>query len=977
MKDITDNIFIQHLSLGVVCVDTSCRITFFNKWLEKYAGLKQNDVAGQSIFQVFPEIHHRGKDHYLKDCVEKNRSAILSPLVHHYFMDLTFIKGERRVQMIQEVKIFPLRKADECLGAIVIIRDFTEQIEHESSLVEKTRTLNALRNLNRMMVRVDTREVLFLQSVNILARDMGLPLVWFAHVQVQEGGGDVVIGDYDGMDREQFKSFLSDHSGDPRFLLSSLALTRRAMKTGTLQVTYRRDQSPEMGRWWDLFQAGSCNVAIAVPLCVEGRVMAVLHIHILENRRLSKGRLDLFQELADDIALPLKNFHDVGVRHEAELKTQAKKERLLVTLKGIADAVLVTDAHGKVILMNPVAETLTGWREEEAVGKAASTVFSILNEISRNPYTSPVDQVIATGKVVAFTNHTLLISRSGREYPITSSAAPVENGNGDPMGVVLIFRDVTQCRKFEKALRISEKWFRDITMTMGELVWEFDTNGIFTYMCSAVEQVLGYEHREFLGRPFWEFTFLEQVDGDQDMDLQAAFLKYKVEKRSFSNLETRALDKVWQWRLLLTNGIPLINEAGTLVGYRGVTRDITEQKKLENEKEMAEYHFHQAQRMESIGTLAGGIAHDFNNILSAIIGYTELSLDDIKKGSILHESLMTVITAGHRARDMVKLILPFARKSDETKNLLQPGVIAKEVLKFIRSSLPTTIDIRQNIQSEALIMGSDIQMHQVLMNLCTNAAQAMDAKGGVLEMTVCDVVLDDDTIPTEEGLFSGDYLQIRVSDTGAGISPDTIESIFDPYFTTRGSGSGSGSGSGTGMGLALVHGIVNRCGGHVSVESTLGQGAVFTVLLPVIKKQKVSPSPQARNEDVLPRGSERVLYVDDEASIIKIGERYLKRLGYEVVTSISSGVALEMFRATPHDFDLIITDMAMPGMTGDVMALKMMKIRPDVPVILCTGYSSQINRKKAIKSDIRGFINKPIVRKELAETVRRVLDGHN
>ena len=973
MKEIINNIFTQHLSLGVMCVDTSCRITFFNKWLEKHTGWKQKNVAGQSIFELFPEIRHRNKDHYLKNCLEKSRSAILSPLVHHHFIDLTLIKGERRVKMTQEVKLFPLWEADELLGAIIIIRDFTEQIEHEAGLVEKTRAFNALRNINRMMVRADTREAVFSQSVNILARDMGLSLVWFAHVHGE--GDDVVIGDYDGIEKERFKAFLSDHSGDPRTLVRRLELTRLAVKTGGLQVSYRRDHPPEMGRWWDLFQAGGCNVAVAVPLCVEGRITAVLHIHIREKRQLPQDILQLFQELADDIALTLKNFHDVALRHEAELRTLAEKERLLVTLKGIGDAVLVCDAKAKVYLMNPVAETLTGWREADAVGKPAATVFAIINETSRKPCPSPVDQVLATGKVIGLANHTLLLSKGGCEYPIADSAAPIRNSSGGIMGVVLIFRDVTERRSAEKALKISERRFRDITLSMGDLVWEFDKDGIYTYMGSSVERVLGYDRRELLGRPFWEFTSFEHIDGDHGLDLHGSFLTYQAQKRPFFNLETRARDRAGQWRLLLTNGIPVLDEAGNLVGYRGVTRDITEQRILEREKEAAEYHLHQAQRMESIGTLAGGIAHDFNNILSAIIGYTELCLDDTQKGSMLHDSLMEVITAGHRARDLVKQILTFARKSNETQKPLQLGVIAKEVLKFIRSSIPATIEIRQNIQSEALIMGSATQVHQVLMNLCTNAAQAMDTTGGVLEMTVRDVVLgqEDDAALLGEGLAPGPCLQITLSDTGVGISPDIINSIFEPYFTTR----GAGRGSGTGMGLALVHGIIKSYGGHVGVESTPGQGTVFIIHLPIIEKQTLDPLP--REVEILPMGNERVLYVDDEAPIIKIGERHLTRLGYKVTTSISSTGALEMFRAAPHDFDLIITDMTMPGMTGQTMAMEMMKIRPDLPVILCTGYSSQMNREKAIECGIRGFANKPIVRKELAETVRRVLDeggGH-
>ncbi|SMC71191.1 PAS domain S-box-containing protein [Desulfocicer vacuolatum DSM 3385] len=969
MKDIVNNIFTQHLSLGVVCVDTSCRITFFNKWLEKHTGWKEKEVLGRAFLELFPEICHRKKDNYLIDCLEKSRSAILSPLVHHHFLDLNLVKGTRRVQMIQETKLFPLWEKEQFLGAIIIIRDFTEQIEHEAGLMEKTRAFNALRNINRMMVRADTREAVFSRSVEILARDMGAPLVWFAHVD--KGFDHVSVGAYGGMAKERFESFVSRYTNDPTALVSALELTRQAVKTGKMQVTHRRDHPPEMGRWWDFFKAGKCHCAVAVPLCVEGRVIAVLHIHIVEDRSIPREILALFQELSDDIALTLKHFHDVALRHKAEQKLQAEKERLLVTLKGIGDAVMVCDSHARVILMNPVAETLTGWREEEAVGQPAATVFSIVSEITRKPCPDPANQVIATGKVIGLANHTLLISRSGAEYPIADSAAPVRNSNGVLMGVVLIFRDVTRRRTAEKALKLSEKRFRDITMTMGDLVWEFDNDGIFTYMGSSVEKVLGYDRRELLGRSFWEFIPPEQISENQGVELKTAFLTYQREKRSFFNVETRARDKVGQWHLLSINGIPVLDDDENIMGYRGVAKDITEQKILEKEKYAAEYHFRQAQRMESIGTLAGGIAHDFNNILSAIIGYTELSLDDLREGSVTHENLMEVIKAGNRARELVKQILTFARKSDETRKPLQPSIIAKEVLKFIRSSIPTTIEIRQNIQSESLIMGSATHMHQVLMNLCTNAAQAMEATGGILEMTMSDVVLEKETALKGTELSREPCLEIMVCDTGTGISPDILESIFEPYFTTR----GDGHGSGTGMGLALVHSIVKSYGGHVGVESTPGKGTAFTIHLPVIKK-KTSLPPLPRNAEGLPGGSERILFVDDEAPLIKIGERHLTALGYQVTTSIISSRALEMFRAAPDDFDLVITDMTMPEMTGEAMALEMMKISPQLPVIICTGYSSRINREKAKKAGIRGFADKPIVRRKLAKIVRGVLDGH-
>lgn len=242
------------------------------------------------------------KDGYLKACIEKSHSAILSPLVHHHFIDLFLIKGKRRVEMIQEAKIFPLWKNNKLLGAI-IIRDFTEQIEHESGLMEKTKALNALRNINRMMVRENTREAVFSQSVKILARDMRLSLVWFAIVK--NSSANMLIGAYDGIEQERFRSFQKE-AKNYASLPPGLILTRQAIETGTLQLTHRNNHSPEMGPWWNLFKDGQCNTAVAIPLFVEDRIIAVLHIHIKESRGLSKDILELFQELADDISLTLK-----------------------------------------------------------------------------------------------------------------------------------------------------------------------------------------------------------------------------------------------------------------------------------------------------------------------------------------------------------------------------------------------------------------------------------------------------------------------------------------------------------------------------------------------------------------------------------------------------------------------------------------------------------------------------------------------
>lgn len=407
-------------------------------------------------------------------------------------------------------------------------------------------------------------------------------------------------------------------------------------------------------------------------------------------------------------------------------------------------------------------------------------------------------------------------------------------------------------------------------------------------------------------------------------------------------------------RIVFIKNIPLY-EQNLMIS---TVQDITERRYLQN-------RLQQAQKMEAIGTLAGGIAHDFNNILSAIIGYTELALDSSERGTTFHNNLQQVFAAGMRAKDLVKQILAFARQSEEELKPIRLDKSVREVLKFIRSSVPSTIKIKPDLVNDSVVMGNATQVHQILMNLCTNAAQAMEAAGGILEVGIKDVSIDDSSIINKSILTPGEYVRIKVSDTGVGISPDIIESIFDPYFTTK------GPGEGTGMGLALVHGIVESYGGEITVDSKPGAGTVFAIYLPKIKKQNEIISKDA---EILPDGTEHILYVDDELPLASMGGLILESLGYAVTTRTSSVEALALFRAQPNKFDLVITDMTMPNMTGDQLAAEMMKIRFDIPIILCTGYSKKISDKAAADIGIRAFAYKPLVKAELANTVRKVLD---
>jgi PAS domain S-box-containing protein len=413
--------------------------------------------------------------------------------------------------------------------------------------------------------------------------------------------------------------------------------------------------------------------------------------------------------------------------------------------------------------------------------------------------------------------------------------------------------------------------------------------------------------------------------------------------------------------------VPQFDNDGKVIGLVGIARDITEKKRAEEEKHKLEAQLQQARKMESIGTLAGGIAHDFNNILEVILANTEFALGDIPKSNPLYTNLEEIKNASMNAAGIVRQLLNFSHKNNQELKPTDAINVIKDAIKFLRSAIPSTIEINTNFKTqEVTILTDPVHINQVLMNLGSNASQAMDETGGILEINVEKETLKEDSAKIYPDIDKGDYVKITVSDTGPGIEPDIIERIFDPYFTTKELGEGSG------MGLAVVHSIVKNHNGAITVDSQPGKGATFTILFPVIN---VRPALETKSPDELPLGSESILFVDDEISIANITQKILKRFGYRVITSLNPLEALKLFASKPHDFDLVITDMRMPQMNGVELSEKLKEIRPNIPVILFTGHSSLIDEEKAKKLGISACVMKPIMVKNIARTIRNLLDN--
>jgi signal transduction histidine kinase/ActR/RegA family two-component response regulator len=394
-------------------------------------------------------------------------------------------------------------------------------------------------------------------------------------------------------------------------------------------------------------------------------------------------------------------------------------------------------------------------------------------------------------------------------------------------------------------------------------------------------------------------------------------------------------------------------------------REFEAHRKVIEDKQLLEQQFLQAQKMEAIGTLAGGIAHDFNNILSAIMGFTELTISDIPKEGQLTDNLNEVLVACGRARDLISQILTFSRRSKTELRPIPLTLVAKEIVKLLRATLPATIEIKQNFASNRLIMADATQIHQLIMNLCTNASHAMQKSGGILSLFIMEYDLDERSVSHLPELMPGRYLKLIVSDTGDGIPENMLERIFEPFFTTK------KKEEGTGLGLSVVHGIVKSQNGAIRVESREGIGTTFSLYFPIVEHGDIKLE---KIETQLTGGIEHILIIDDEPSIVKVESKMLERLGYKVTGQTNSVEALEMFKKYPDQFDLVITDLTMPYLTGEKLAAQIRKFRSDIPVILCTGFSTSNSHNEILASGITTIIKKPIVTQKLAKTIRKVLD---
>ena len=620
------------------------------------------------------------------------------------------------------------------------------------------------------------------------------------------------------------------------------------------------------------------------------------------------------------------------------------------------------DKNGNLVRGNPAGIRI--WGGEPLVGPENYDIFKA-RRLPSGKEVQPDDWALThtLKEGVTITDELLEIDTlDGSAKTILNYTAPVLDSNGEVEAAVIANLDVTDLMQAEQALSASEIRHQTLIDTIPDLIWLKDENGVYLSCNPTFERFFGAKESEITGKTDYDFVDKELADFFRKHDQKAM----EAGGPSINEESLTFVEDGYQG-VFETIKTPMHDTRGNLIGVLGIARDITERKNAEQEKIELERKLAQTQKMETIGTLAGGIAHDFNNILTSIMGYTELCRSEVKENKGLYEDLSQIMKAGNRAKDLVKQILAISRKDEQEIIPVQLTPLIKEALKMLRSTLPSSVTLKENFPKERLVVKADAtKLHQVIVNLATNAMHAMTDSTGTLEISVDTVTFDENIQTRYPDMKPGHFVRISVSDTGCGIPKEHLDRIFEPYFTTR------EKEEGTGLGLSVVHGILKSHGGHITVYSEPGRGTTFRIYLPEagepeVKKRKTKPEP-------LPKGEEHILLIDDEKQVVEIHRRLLEHQGYTVTVQTKSLEALELFRTSPESFDMVVTDMTMPDMTGDKIAREIKQIRPAVPVLLCTGYSEKINGQEQ-NPDFDEFLMKPIDKATFVITVRRLLDS--
>ncbi|MBU1638479.1 PAS domain S-box protein, partial [bacterium] len=647
---------------------------------------------------------------------------------------------------------------------------------------------------------------------------------------------------------------------------------------------------------------------------------------------------------------------DITERYLAEQKLRENEARLRQLFENSGEGILIVDLEERIIMANSAAHRIFGVEDGSIVGE------DIRNYIDPEQRQSVVEQTQRRLKGESSTYELSILRTDGERRHVITTVSPWRNHEGTVVGSCGVLRDITAREHAAAETRAARKMLQDVIDAIPAHIFWKDCNSVYMGCNQTFAQAAGLKSTEdIIGKNDYDMPWTKK-EANSYRECDARVMNSNKPEEHVIETQHNAEGKdAW----LDTSIIPLHDDEGRVIGILGLYQDITETVKSKAERRKLEDQLRQSQKLETIGTLAGGIAHDFNNILVPILVTSQMILEDIEKDSQTYEDVEQINIAAKRARDLVRHILTFSRQSEGERINIDLTQIVKEVVKLLQSSLPSTILLNYNITPECgRVVADPTQIHQVLMNLCTNAYQAIGENEGRIAVRLERLCFNANHIVNTPDYKSGEYVVLSVEDTGSGIKPETLEHIFDPFFTTK------EVGKGTGLGLSVAHGIAKHHGGFILVDSEVGKGSKFSLYLPVAETASEN---KEQCEEASEGGNERVLLVDDDPEIANMARRILERFGYSVTVRTSSIECIEAFKARPDDYDIILTDQIMPQMTGDQLIEKIHEVKPDLPAVLMTGFSTKVNENNYKTFGFDEFVMKPMVPNQLNSAIRLAL----
>ncbi|MCA9733434.1 PAS domain S-box protein [candidate division KSB1 bacterium] len=932
--------FIDIAGVMFLLLNTKAEIKLINRKGCEILGYKQEEILGINWIDTFvPEEQRAATQNVFRQIMHKE----LESVEYHENPVLT---KDGKIRIIAWHNTILCDEQDEIIGTLSSGEDITDRKKAEADLLKRDEKMHSLLQLAQSLQQARSFDQVVQALLKEIRKVVGYKTAWIylvdnklEHVQLLTAAGN----------REnQLRQWAN------KFKIKGDDYLQQVIASKTPIVMEDAASDPRPNK--NVVSQLQSRTIVTIPVFMANAQLGTIATGSFAEEGVhvpTKSELEYLEAMARHVSSVIERIRAQEERQRFIDKLHESKERYRNLIEDSPNAIIV-HREGRIIYANPASVKLVRAQNVEQLIN-----LEVMNFVHPDYHKQVFERVkniySQTEPAPPMEEKFIRLDGSIIDVEVTGKIVIFE---GKPASQVII-QDITARKFAEKSRQESDERYRLLVEQMPDGVYRSTPDGKFLEVNTALVKMLGYTNKEeLLAMDIKKDLYFEISERNRALH---ALQKSGKEEIEVFRLRHKTGREVW----VEEHGRVIQDESGKTIFHEGVLRDVTERRKAEREKEKLEAQVRRSQKLETIGTLAGGIAHDFNNILTPILGYADMALCNLTQPEQLHQDLLQIVKGANRAKKLVNQILTFSRqKEQERKPIYLPSVV-KEALLLLRPSIPPFIEIQQNIDHTCdQVFADATQIHQIILNLCTNAFHAMEHSGGILNVELTQVQVSPSLVRMHSNLKAMDYVKLTLSDTGTGIQNTILDRIFEPFFTTK------STDKGTGLGLSVVHGIVKAHDGEILVQSTAGQGTTFQIYLPVMQNKLQSHS---SHKDNIQTGTESILFIDDEDAVLDVVNRMLTKLGYSVTISNSSRNALKVFQQNPAKFDLVITDLTMPDLNGIELAKRIHNGRPDFPIILITGFGEDLNRDLLNNCGIKAVVGKPLMISDLAQLIREAL----